>query len=154
MEYYLPLIFRSHLEQQEKYLVPNQNRAVNEVAEVDALKPKVTELDIHEYPYEQVILLKGENLWFAYKICLDENGPNHCEISTPAENTTKFVIEFHVADSRDISSVLRTSEHVKLALFTHFASPIRQHLPTRKVRRTIEHYFYGQVFDLHTMHAL
>lgn len=135
----MQLIHRSYLEQPEKYKLP---RPVKEIAEVGVLKPQVTGLEVHEYPNEHVIVLQGENLWFSYKICLDYKGPkpclddkspNHHEIETPTENTTRRVIEFHIADSDSACSALHSGKPVKVALYTHFAKPIRQTINTKKV---------------------
>jgi hypothetical protein len=123
---YMVKITRSYLEKQEKYKLPNQGQATNMVTEVDALKPKVNGIQIHEYPSERVIIVQGENLWFSYKVCLDEKGPNQREFSAMAENTTQYMIEFRsdIGEGPDIDA----SKQVKLALFTHFANPIRQSL--------------------------
>ncbi|CAI7995846.1 hypothetical protein GBAR_LOCUS1774 [Geodia barretti] len=127
MDHYIPLILRSHLEKPVKYIIPNQLQSTKEVSEVDALKPKITEqLTYYDYPNERVIILEGENLWFSYKVYLDEKGPHECEFKTHAENTTQYLIEFR-ADLEE-SSNLSLSKQVKLALYTHFASPIRQTL--------------------------
>jgi GTP-binding protein EngB required for normal cell division len=124
-------MFRSYLEKPEKYAIPNQGKSVNEVSEVDTLKPKVTESEIHEYPDERVIIVKGENLWFSYKVCLDrKETSDEYEFDTTPENTTQFMIEFR-ADS-DEASDFGSSKQVKLALYTHFANPIRQPLSIRK----------------------
>ena len=124
-------ITRSYLEKQEKYKLPNQGQATNMVTEVDALKPKVNGIQIHEYPSERVIIVQGENLWFSYKVCLDEKGPNQREFSAMAENTTQYMIEFRsdIGEGPDIDA----SKQVKLALFTHFANPIRQSLNALQV---------------------
>ena len=133
MESYKHLIFRSYLEKPDKFVVPNKEQATAEVREVDALKPKVTGSEIHEYPpNDGVIILQGENLWFSYKICLEEKGKSHCEFRTLADNTTNFMIEVRV-DSDKVSSALNTSKQVKLVLYTHFANPIRQALDAKKV---------------------
>ena len=131
MESYFSWVYRSYLERSEKYAIPNQRQSTSSVREVDALKPQVTMSEIHEYLNERVIILQGENLWFSYRVCLDEKGPNQCEFSTPAGNTTQFMIEFR-ADSEKVSA-LTSSKQVKLALYTHFASPIRQPIDTKKV---------------------
>ena len=128
MEFYIPRVFRSYLEQEEKYSVPNQRQSTKQVTEVDALKPKVTTSEIHEYPNERVIVLQGENLWFSYKVCL---GPNECEFTTLPENTTQCMIEFRAYSKKDFA--LDSSKQVKLALYTHFASPIRQPINIKKV---------------------
>lgn len=137
MKCYRPLILRSYLEKQpDKYLVPNPKQAMD-VDEVAELKPKVTGLEVYEYPSDQVILLKGENLWFTYKISLDVTGQTSCEVNTHAENTTKYVIEFSITESHGTSSLLNKRKQVKLSLFTHFANPIRdQVLPITKVKGT------------------
>ena len=122
-------ISRSYLEKQEKYKLPNQRQAHNMVTEVDALKPKVSGIQIHEYPSESVIVVQGENLWFSYKVCLDEKGPNQREFIAMAENTTQFMIEFRSEKCVDIDG----SKQVKIALFTHFASPIRQSINALQV---------------------
>ena len=129
---YIPLIFRSHLEKPEKYSIPNQGQSTKEVSEVDALKPKITEqLTYHDYPNERVVVLQGENLWFSYKVCLDEKGPNEGEFKTHPENNAQRIIKFRA--DLDKSSDLSTSKQVKLALYTHFASPIRQTLSIKTV---------------------
>lgn len=140
MESYKRLIFRSYLEKPEKYVLPYQRQAVKEVAEVDALKPKITGVEVHKFANEHVIVLQGENLWFSYKISFEKKGDHdhvqHCEINIPAKNTTKCLIEFHFTDSDDASSFLHESHEskpVKIALCTHFANPIRQPLNTTKV---------------------
>ena len=131
MENYTHLIFRSHLEKcPGKYEKPNPVKAV---AEVGVLKPKITGVEVHEYPNERVIVLQGENLWFSYKICLDEKGDNQRDICTPADSTTRSEIEFHVSDTVDVCSTLCSGKQVKIALFTHFAKPIRQLMDTKKV---------------------
>ena len=132
MDHYIPLILRSHLEKPVKYIIPNQLKSTKEVSEVDALKPKITEqLMYYDYPNERVIILEGENLWFSYKVYLDEKGPNECEFKTHAENTTQYLIEFRA--ELEESSNLSLSKQVKLALYTHFASPIRQTLTIKMV---------------------
>jgi GTP-binding protein EngB required for normal cell division len=132
MESYKQLILRSYLEKPDRFVVPNRGQATAEVREVDALKPKVTGLQIHEYPpNDGIIILQGENLWFSYKICLEEKGLNHGEFSTPADNTTKFMIEVRV-DSDKVTSALHASKQVKLVLYTHFANPIRQPINPKK----------------------
>ena len=137
MESYKQLILRSYLEKPDRFVVPNLGQATAEVSEVDALKPRVTDSEIHEYPpNDGVIILQGENLWFSYKICLEEKGKNHGEFSTPVDNTTNFMIEFRV-DSAKVSSALNASKQVKLVLYTHFANPIRQTLDARKVTHLI-----------------
>ena len=139
MESYKQLILRSYLEKPEKFVVPNRGQATAEVREVDALKPKITGSEIHEYPpNDGVIILQGENLWFSYKICLEDKSMSHGEFSTPANNTTNFMIEVRV-DSDKVSSALHTSKQVKLVLYTHFANPIRQSLDTRKVTNICIH---------------
>ena len=130
MESYKQLILRSYLEKPDKFVVPNLGQATAEVKEVDALKPRVTGSEIHEYPpNDGVIILQGENLWFSYKICLEEKSMNHGEFSTPVDNTTNFMIEFRV----DSDKVNNAGKQVKLVLYTHFANPIRQTLDARKV---------------------
>ena len=124
MESYIPLIFRSHMEKPKKYALPNRRQA--DVEEVDVLKPKVTRLQIHEFPDEKVFVLQGENLWFSYKIILDDKGPHECELYTPVENTTQFMIEFR-GDSAGVPAI-DENKQVKVALYTHFANPIRQPL--------------------------
>lgn len=131
----MQLIFRSYLEQPDNYKLPPP---VKEIAEVGVLKPQVTGLEVHEYPNEHVIVLQGENLWFSYKICLEDKSPNHHddknhEIETPAENTTRRVIEFHIADSDSACSALHSGKQVRVALYTHFANPIRRTINTKKV---------------------
>ena len=124
-------IFRSHLEKHpEKYIKPNP---VKQVAEIGVLKPKITGMEVHEYPNEHVIVLQGENLWFSYKICIDEKGDNQRDVCTPADSTTRFEIEFHVTDTVDVCSTLCSGKQVKIALFTHFAKPIRQSMDTKRV---------------------
>lgn len=142
MKCYSPLIFRSYLEKQpDKYLVPNPKQAMD-MDEVAELKPKVTGLEVYEYPSDQTILLKGENLWFTYKISLDVNGQSPREVNTSAENTTKYVIEFCITDSH--GSPLNKRKQVKLSLFTHFANPIRdQVLPITKVKLTLMAHTHG-----------
>lgn len=115
-------VARSYLEKEEKYILPNEGQATNLVTEVDALKPKLNGIQIHDYPTESVIVVQGENLWFSYKVCLDERGPNHHEFIATAESTTQYMIEFRSENSPDVGA----SKQVKLTLFTHFASPIRQ----------------------------
>ena len=132
MNYYIPLIMRSYLEKPEKYSIPNQGQSSREVSEVDALKPTIQgQLRCCDYPNERVIILRGENLWFSYKICLDEKGPNQCHFITPPESTTQYMNEFHanVEESSDVGS----RKQVKVTLYTHFASPIRQTLIISKV---------------------
>ena len=140
IDFYVPLVYRSYLEREDKYTIPNQRNSKNQVTDVDALRPKVTESEIHEYPNEKVIVLQGENLWFSYKVCLDEKGPNECEFSTLPENTTQCRIEFR-ADSMKCFAV-NSSKQVKLTLYTHFASSIRQPIDIRKVCT----YIYCSVF--------
>jgi GTP-binding protein EngB required for normal cell division len=128
---YTPLIFKSYLEKPEKYAVPNRGKSVKEVSEVDSLKPKVTESETHEYPNERIIIVKGENLWFSYKVCLDKKGTNEeHEFGAAPENTTQFMVEFR-ADS-DEDSDFCSSKQVKMALYTHFSNPIRQPLSIKK----------------------
>lgn len=136
MDLYIQLIFRSHLEKApDKYVMPNADKAVRDTSELTVLKPKVIGLDVHEYPNEHVIVLQGDNLWFSYKICFEEKGEkdeSH-EIDTPAENTTKAMIEFHIPDTHKAYYNLSSQKKVKLALYTHFAKPIRQTVDIRKV---------------------
>ena len=125
-EVYMPLVFRSHL---DKYPVPNQGQARNKVAEVDAVKPKVTALQIQEYPPDEtVIILQGENLWFSYNVTIDDKGPCECDFSTSPENTTQCMVEFR-SNTFD-NSIVKQSKQVKVALYTHFANAIRQPLNT------------------------
>ena len=133
MQCYKQLTFRSHLERPEKYVLPNQGQAEQEVTDASILKPKVITSEVSEYPNEYVIILEGENLWFSYKMCINEKGPNRCEIDTPAENTTNCKIEFHISDSHEASSALTTGGPVKITLYTHFAKPIRLQMNTKKV---------------------
>jgi hypothetical protein len=134
MDAYMQLIFRSYLEKlPDKYIIPNQEKAVRYINELAFLKPKVTGLDIHEYPNERVLVLKGENLWFSYKICFNESH----EIDTPAENTTKSMIEFHITHIHEAYSTLCSGKQLKIALFTHFAKPIRQSIDSKKVRNNV-----------------
>ena len=116
---------RSYLEKDEKYVIPNTRQSRREVAEVDALKPNICgPLKFCDYPNERVVVLQGENLWFSYKVTLDDNGPAECEFNTPAEKTTQFMIEFRADVEK--SSDFGSRSKVKLTLYTHFASPIRQ----------------------------
>ena len=129
MDEYISLIRRSHLDKPEKYALPKSTR---EVSEVSDLKPKIVEpLKYYDYPNERVVVLQGDNLWFSYKICLDEKGPNDCEFNTLTENTTQFMVEFRA--TLEESSDLRSTKQVKLSLYTHFASPIRQTLEIAQV---------------------
>ena len=135
MGHYIPLILRSHLEKPVKYVLPNRGKSVTEVSEVDALKPKIYEpLTYCDYPNERVVVVEGDNLWFSYKVCLDEKGPNECEFSTDPENTTQFTIKFQaeLEESTDFGSF----QQVKLALHTQFANPIRQTLNIKTVCQT------------------
>ena len=126
------LLYRSHLENSpDKYSVPNPLQATKIIKDIAVLKPKLTRLDIHQYHNEHVLVLKGENLWFAYKICFDD-GKKH-EINTPAESTTKSMIEFRIANVHKANSTICTGKQVKIVLFTHFAKPIRQSIDTKKV---------------------
>ena len=105
---------------------------MTEVAEVDALKPGIVEpLRYYDYPNERVVVLQGENLWFSYKVCLDEEGPSECHFNTLAENTTQLMIEFRA--TLEESSDFRSTNQVKLTLYTHFASPIRKSLEIAQV---------------------
>ena len=129
MDEYISLIRRSHLDKPEKYALP---KSMREVSEVSDLKPKIVEpLKYYDYPNERVVVLQGDNLWFSYKICLDEKGPNDCEFDTLTENTTQFMVEFRA--TLEESSDLRSTKQVKLSLYTHFASPIRQTLEIAQV---------------------
>ena len=115
-------VARSYLEREEKYILPNEGQATNLVTEVDALKPKLNGIQIHDYPTESVIIVQGENLWFSYKVCLDERGQNQHEFIATAESTMEYMIEFRSESCPDVGA----SKQIKLTLFTHFASPIRQ----------------------------
>ena len=142
MEEYMGLIYRSHLEKMpDKYSVPNPEQATRLINELGVLKPRVTGLDIHQYPNECVLVLKGENLWFSHKICFDEKGEKH-EIDTPAESTTRSMIEFRVAHIHKAHSTLSSGKQVKIVLFTHFARPIRQAIDTKKVMQL---YIYTRI---------
>lgn len=138
------LVFRSHLEKPpDKYIMPNPEQAVRNITELSILKPKISQLAVHEYPNEHVIVIEGENLWFSYKICLDEKGENQCDIATPADSTTRASIEFHLSNSH---STLSSGKQVKVALYTHFAKPIRQSIYTKKVALKINKHFIYSLF--------
>ena len=139
------LIFRSYLEKPpDKYIMPNPEQAVREIAELSILKPKISQLAVHEYPNEYVIVAEGENLWFSYKICLDEKGENQCDIATPADSTTRAAIEFRLSNSHNACSTLSSGKQVKVALYTHFAKPIRQPIITKKVYTHVIHKSYNK----------
>jgi GTP-binding protein EngB required for normal cell division len=123
MAEYMLILYRSHL--QYEYSVPNATKGINDIA---VLKPRVTGLDIHQYHNEHVLVLKGEYLWFAYEISVDDNGV----IETPAESTTKSMIEFRISHDHKAYSTLCAGKQVKIVLFTHFAKPIRQSIDTKK----------------------
>ena len=124
----MPLIYRSYL---DKYKLPNRGKARKEVADVDTLKPNVTGLQLHEYPPDEVVLiLQGENLWFSYKVSIEEKGSFKYEFLIQAENTTEFTITFQAELGK--YSVLE-GKKVKVALYSHFSSPIRQSIDIIKV---------------------
>ena len=129
----MKLIFRSHLEKSpDKYIMPNAEQIGREVNELAILKPKMTGLDVHEYPNEQVVVLNGDNLWFSYKICIDEKGERD-EVDTPAESTTRAMLEFHIPDTHNAFSMLSSKKQIKIFLYSHFAKPIRHNVDVRKV---------------------
>ena len=133
MNHYIPSMLRSHLEKPPKYAIPNLGQSKREVSEVDALKPKITieQLTYCDYPNERVVVVQGENLWFSYKVCLDEKSPNECVYRTHAETNTQFLVEFRAG--LEECSDLGATKQVKLALYTHFASPIRQNMDIKTV---------------------
>ena len=139
MKEYVSLINRSHLEKSpDKYVVPGAEEVTRSVTELAVLKPNVTGLDIHEYPNEHVLVLKGQNLWFTYKIYFDEKGEKH-EICTPSESTTKTMVEFRINHVHKVHSTLCSGRKVKITHFTHFAKPMNRMLDIKKVKSSYFH---------------
>ena len=133
MEEYRHNVFRSYLEKEPgKYLKPVKTQVTKQVKELTILKPEVTAVEFHEYPNEHVVVLEGNNLWFCHQIRIGETD-NIQEINTPAQNITRQSIQFSFTPSRKTKNIVSIDGKVKIALYSHFANPIRRKITVKQV---------------------
>ena len=131
MEHYNQMILRSYLDKPEKYIQPSFNPQRN-VKPMDMLIPSLKRAELHEYPREQVLVVEGENLWFSFKIILDEGGQYEYEMLN-AHNVTKFSLQFNFPTSKNVSQAIRDGGKVKITLHTHFFTKVIDSVECNKV---------------------
>ena len=133
MEEYRQKTFRSYLEKEPgRYLKPDTKQTVKQVKDLAFLKPEAKAVEFHEYPNEHVVVLEGNNLWFCHQIRIGEK-ENIQEINTPAQNITRQSIWFNFTPKT--KNIVKFDDgKVKVALYSHFANPIRKNIAVDKVR--------------------
>jgi hypothetical protein len=129
MEHYNQMILRSYLDIPESYAIPNAHSSVQ--MHMKMLLPSVKRIEVHEYPKEHVLLVEGDNLWFAFKITLDEGGPHQCEVGNP-HNITKCSLQFNFSPSHKVSSAIEDGKKVKVTLHTHFMMKVQDAVESKK----------------------
>lgn len=134
MEEYGQKTFRSYLEKEPGSLKPDTKQTKKQVKDLAFLKPEAKAVEFHEYPNEHVVVLEGNNLWFCHQIRIGEK-ENIQEINTPAQNITRQSIWFNFTPKA--KNIVFDDGHVKVALYSHFANPIRKKIPVVKVSSII-----------------
>lgn len=129
MDHYNHMILRSYLDKPEKYTKPKGGLSHSGVR---MLIPAIRRVELHEYPSEHVLVLEGDNLWFSFKIVLDEGGPQQCEINNP-HSITKCSLQFNFDPSIGVSSAIQNEKKVKVTLHTHFVTKVQRSVECRKV---------------------
>ena len=130
MDYYNQMILRSYLDKPEVY-TPSNHRP-QACQEMKLLTPHLERLELHEYPKEHVLVLEGNNLWFSFKIIIDEGGQNHYELQKP-HNITKCSLQFNFNPSSKVSAAIQDGESVKVTVHTHFVTKVANSVECKKV---------------------
>ena len=130
MEHYNTMVLRSYLDQPKKYVPPRPNLSVGQ--QVAILMPTLKKAELHEYPKEQVLVLEGENLWFTYKIKLDDGGRYEYELEKP-HTVTKCTLQFNFRPSKKVSLAIVDGGKVKVTLHTHFVTKVVKSVECKKV---------------------
>ena len=130
MKYYNLMVLRSYLDRPERYSLPSNQ--LSGLQQMMMLQPSLKRAELHEYPKEQVLVLEGENLWFSFKIVLDEGGTNEYIISHP-HNATKLSLQFNFSTSRNVSTAIKDEGKVKITLHTHFMTKVMDSVECKKV---------------------
>ena len=134
MSDYQQKILRSYLDKgTEKYITPGQKKTVNPIKEVAILKPKVERVEFHKYSGEHAVILEGQNLWFCHEVRLGEKS-NNLYFKTSAQKATGLDIKFNFKPSgKTPDFTIHKDDLVKVALYSHFANPIRSKVSVGQV---------------------
>ena len=130
MEHYNKMVLRSYLDKPKKYVPPSP--PVQACKQVKLLMPTLKRAELHEYPKEQVLVLEGENLWFTYKIIVDDGGRNEFRLVQP-HSVTKSTLQFNFPPSKKVSSAIIDGGKVKITLHTHFLTRVVMSVECKKV---------------------
>jgi hypothetical protein len=129
MEHYNKMVLRSYLDKPKKYVLPSPQ--VQACKQVKMLMPTLKRAELHEYPKEQVLVLEGENLWFTYKIILDDGGRYEFPLVQP-HSVTKSTLQFNFPPSKEVSSAIIDGGKVKITLHTHFLTRVVMSVECKK----------------------
>ena len=88
-------------------------------SKVQAVTPSVESVAFHRFGKEIAVTVKGDNLWFCYQIKV---GP--CKEKVVGKDVSQKSIQFNIFPD-DHPNLTSDSDHVKVALSSHFSNPVR-----------------------------